>query len=220
MASKHREINMIEGPFLKKIILFIIPLILTGLLQCFYNAADLAVVGRFDGELALAAVGSTGSLNNLIVSLFMGLSVGAGVVVAHQMGALKYKRVNKVVHSAVLMASVLGVIVSVIGIAFTRPLLQWMDTPANVLDQAVIYTRIVFGGIPASMVYNYCASMVRSTGDTKHPLIFLSISGLVNVALNLVLVICFHLGVVGVAIGTIASQYLSAVMILFFTSDQ
>ena len=216
MAIKRNEINMTEGPFLKKIIVFVIPLILTGLLQCLYNAADLAVVGRFDGELALAAVGSTGSLNNLIVGLFMGLSVGAGVVVAHHMGALKYQRVNKVVHSAVLMASVLGVIVAIIGVIFARQLLMWMDTPENVLDAAVLYTRIVFCGIPASMVYHYCASMVRSTGDTKHPLIFLSVSGLVNVILNLVLVIFFHMGVAGVAIGTIVSQYLSAIMILIF----
>ncbi len=216
MSTKRNEIQMTEGPFLKKIIVFVIPLILTGLLQCFYNAADLAVVGRFEGELALAAVGSTGSLNNLIVGLFMGLSVGAGVVVAHHMGALKYKRVNKIVHSAVLLASVLGVAVAIIGVILARRLLIWMDTPANVLDAAVLYTRIVFCGIPASMVYNYCASMVRSTGDTKHPLIFLSISGAVNVILNLVLVIFFHMGVAGVAIGTIASQYLSAIMIVVF----
>ena len=216
MGKRRNEINMTEGPFLKKIIFFVIPLILTGLLQCLYNAADLAVVGRFEGELALAAVGSTGSLNNLIVGLFMGLSVGAGVVVAQHMGALKYKRVNKVVHSAFLLACVLGVFVGAIGVIFARPLLVWMDTPANVLDPAVLYTRIIFCGIPASMVYNYCASMVRSTGDTKHPLIFLSISGVVNVILNLVLVIFFHMGVAGVAIGTIASQYLSATMIVIF----
>ena len=216
MQNVRNSINMTEGPFLKKIIVFVIPLILTGLLQCFYNAADLAVVGRFEGETALAAVGSTGALNNLIVGLFMGLSVGAGVVVAHHMGALKYKRVNKVVHSAVLLAAVLGVVVAVLAVIFTRPLLLWMDTPANVLAEAVLYTRIVFCGIPASMVYNYCASMVRSTGDTKHPLIFLSIAGVVNVMLNLVLVIFFHMGVAGVAIGTIVSQYLSAGMIVVF----
>lgn len=216
MAKSRAEINMTEGPFLKKIIVFIIPLILTGILQCLYNAADLVVVGFFEGETALAAVGSTGSLNNLIVGLFMGLSVGAGVVVAQYMGALKYDRVNRLVHSAVLLAGVLGVAVAVVGVAFARQLLLWMDTPANVLDSAVLYTRIVFCGIPASMVYNYCASMVRSTGDTKNPLIFLSVSGLVNVVLNLVLVIVFRMGVAGVAIGTIASQYLSMVMILVF----
>lgn len=216
MQNVRKSINMTEGPFLKKIVVFIIPLILTGLLQCFYNAADLAVVGRFEGEYALAAVGSTGPLNNLIVGLFMGLSVGAGVVVAHHMGALKYQRVNQVVHSAVLLASVLGVVVAVLGVIFAPQLLMWMDTPPNVLDSAVLYTRIVFCGIPASMLYNYCAAMVRSTGDTKHPLIFLSISGLVNVILNLVLVIVFRIGVAGVAIGTIASQYLSAIMIVVF----
>ena len=216
MEKRRNEINMTEGPFLKKIILFVIPLILTGVLQCLYNAADLAVVGRFDGEQALAAVGSTGALNNLVVGLFMGLSIGAGVVVAQNMGALKYKRVNKTVHSSILLAAILGVIVMIVGLIFTRPLVLWMDTPANVVDGAVLYTRIIFLGIPASMVYNYAAAMVRSTGDTKHPLIFLSIAGLVNVVLNLILVIVFHLGVAGVAIGTIASQYLSAVMILRF----
>lgn len=216
MSKNRTEINMTEGPFLKKIIVFIIPLILTGILQCLYNAADLIVVGFFEGETALAAVGSTGSLNNLIVGLFMGLSVGAGVVVAHYMGALKYDKVNRLVHSAVLLAGILGIAVAIVAVAFARQLLIWMDTPANVLDSAVLYTRIVFCGIPASMVYNYCASMVRSTGDTKHPLIFLSIAGMVNVILNLVLVIVFHMGVAGVAIGTIASQYLSMIMILVF----
>lgn len=216
MEKRRNEINMTEGPFLKKIIVFVIPLILTGVLQCLYNAADLAVVGRFDGELALAAVGSTGALNNLIVGLFMGLSIGAGVVVAQNMGALKYKRVNKTVHSSILLAAILGVVVMIVGLIFARPLVLWMDTPANVVDGAVLYTRIIFLGIPASMVYNYAAAMVRSTGDTKHPLIFLSIAGLVNVALNLLLVIVFRLGVAGVAIGTITSQYLSAIMILRF----
>ena len=216
MGNRRTEINMTEGPFLKKIIVFVIPLILTGVLQCLYNAADLSVVGRFDGELALAAVGSTGALNNLVVGLFMGLAVGAGVVVAQNMGALKYKRVNQTVHSSILLAVVLGVIVAIVGLIFTRPLVIWMDTPANVVDGAVLYMRIIFLGIPASMVYNYAAAMVRSTGDTKHPLIFLSVSGVVNVVLNLILVIVFRLGVAGVAIGTIASQYLSAVMILRF----
>jgi len=208
--------NMTEGPFLKKIVLFVIPLIFTGLLQSFYNAADLAVVGYFKGELALAAVGSTSVFHGLIVGLFMGLSVGAGVVVANSMGALKYQRVNKIIHSAVLLAGILGVLVAAVGIIFAPQFLRMMDTPDSVIEYSVLYIRIIFCGAPASMVYNYCASMVRSTGDTKHPLIFLLSSGLLNVILNLVMVAGFGFGVEGVAIATIASQYLSAVMILVF----
>ncbi len=216
MGKKRSEMNMTEGPFFKKILLFIVPLVLTGLLQSFYNAADLVVVGHFKGQTALAAVGSTGALTNLVVGLFMGLSVGAGVVVAHHMGALDYKNVEKVVHSAILMAGILGVFVGACGVIFAPQLLAWMDTPVNVIDSSVLYIRIIFCGVPASMIYNYCASMVRSTGDTRHPLVFLSISGLVNVLLNVIMVAGLGFGVEGVAIATIASQYLSAAMILVF----
>lgn len=216
MATKRQELNMTEGPFLKKIILFLIPLVLTGLLQTLYNAADLVVVGRFRGELALAAVGCTGALTNLIVGLFMGLSVGAGVLVAHAIGANDHERVEKVVHNSVLLSVVLGVIVAVVGFIFAPQLLVLMDTPDTVLASATLYLRIILCGVPASMLYNYCASMVRSMGDTKHPLIFLTISGVVNVVLNLFFVAVFGMGVEGVAIATIASQYLSAIMILVF----
>ena len=215
-AKKKRAVNMTEGPFLKKIIVFVIPLVLTGLLQSLYNAADLAVVGRFRGELALAAVGSTGALTNLIVGLFMGLSAGVGVTVAYYMGAQRYKTVSRVVHNSVLIAVVLGVFVTVLGFFLAPILLRLMDTPDTVIDAATLYIRIIFCGVPASMLYNYCAAMLRSIGDTKRPLIFLSISGLVNVLLNLVFVILFGMGVDGVAIATIASQYLSAAMILIY----
>ncbi len=208
--------NMTEGPFLKKTILFILPLIATGLLQSLYNAADLAVVGRFDGEVALAAVGSTGSLTNLIVGLFMGLSVGAGVMVAHRMGAKQYDAVEQVVHTAVLLSVILGIALGIFGFIAAPWFLRWMDTPETVIESAILYLRIIFCGVPGSMCYNYCASMLRSTGDTKRPLIFLTVSGLVNIVLNLVLVIGFGMGVAGVAIGTIASQYLSAVMIVVY----
>ena len=214
--QKKRSVNMTEGPFLKKIIVFVIPLVLTGLLQSFYNAADLAVVGRFRGELALAAVGSTGALTNLIVGLFMGLSAGVGVTVAYYMGAQRYKTVSRVVHNAILIALILGVFVTVIGIFLAPFLLRLMDTPETVIESATLYIRIIFCGVPASMLYNYCAAMIRSTGDTKRPLIFLAISGLVNVALNLVFVIALGMGVEGVAIATIASQYLSAVMAIVY----
>ncbi len=216
MVTKRQEINMTEGPFLKKIILFLIPLVLTGLLQTLYNAADLVVVGRFRGELALAAVGCTGSLTNLIVGLFMGLSVGAGVLVAHAIGAGEQERVEKTVHNSVLLASILGVFVAIVGVIFAPQLLALMDTPSTVLADATLYLRIILCGVPASMLYNYCAAMVRSTGDTKHPLIFLTVAGVVNVVLNVILVAVFGFGVEGVAIATIASQYLSAGMILVF----
>ena len=216
MEKGKKNVNMTEGPFLKKIIVFVIPLILTGLLQCFYNAADLAVVGKFRGELALAAVGSTGALTNMIVGLFMGLSAGVGVVVAYYMGAMRYKTVSRVVHNAILIAAILGVFVMGLGIFLAPILLRWMDTPETVLAGATLYIRIIFCGVPASMLYNYCASMLRATGDTKRPLFFLSVSGLANVILNLIFVVVCGMGVEGVALATIASQYLSAVMILVY----
>ncbi len=215
-AKDRRELNMTEGPFLGKLIRFTIPVILTGLLQTFYNAADLAVVGSFRGELALAAVGCTGSLTNVTVGLFMGLSVGAGVVVAHHLGAGERNRVEKIVHSSLLLSAILGLIVGVFGFFMAETLLRLIGTPENVLPLATRYLQIVFMGVPGNMVYNYAAAMVRSTGDTKHPLLFLSVSGLANVLLNVLFVAVFGLGVEGVAIATITSQYLSAAMILSF----
>ena len=220
MPVKVKEVNLTEGPFTKKIIKFIIPIIFTGLLQNLYNAADLVIVGHYKGAGALAAVGTTGALTNLILGLFMGLSVGAGVVVAQHIGALEFKKVTRVVHSAVSVATVLGVTVGLIGFIFSRNFLMWMDVAdspeAQTLTQATLYLRIIFCGVPASMIYNYCASMVNSTGETKRPLIILAISGAVNLFLNVVLVAGFKMGVEGVAIGTIASQYLSAVLILIY----
>ena len=213
---KRKELNVTEGSLLKKIILFAIPLILTGLLQQFYNAADLIVVGMFEGEIALAAVGATGSLTNLVVGLFMGLSVGAGVSVAHHIGAEEHGELKRVIHTAIPVAFVLGVVVCIFGFIFAPDLLRLMDNPETVIAHSTLYIRIIFLGLPASMVYNYAASMLRSAGDAKHPVIFLSVSGIVNVALNVVLIAVFHLGVAGVAIATITSQYLSAIMILVF----
>ena len=216
MKAYKNEMDMTKGSLLKKIIMFSLPLVLTGLLQCLYNAADLVVVGRFEGHLALAAVGSTGALNNLVVGVFMGLSVGAGVCAAQYIGAKDYDKVKKVVHTSVLTALILGVVVSVVAIIFTRDLLLLMDTPDDIIELSTLYMRIVFAGVPALLLYNYCAAVLRSSGDTKHPLIFLSISGLVNVLLNLVLVIVFHFGVAGVAIATLTAQILSAVMIVVY----
>lgn len=214
MNTYKHGMDMTEGPLVRKIIAFSLPLVLTGLLQCFYNAADLIVVGHFKGHVALAAVGNTGALNNLVVGVFMGLSVGAGVCAAQYIGAKEYDKVRKVIHTSVLTSLVLGVVVGAIGFIFARDLLELMDTPASVIDHSTLYIRIIFCGVPASLLYNYCASILRSSGDTKHPLIFLTISGFVNVGLNLILVAGLGLGVEGVAIATITSQVLSAVLVV------
>ena len=200
--------------YFKRIFFFSIPLMLAGILQCLYNAADLIVVGRFNGEIALAAVGSTGSLTSLILGMFMGLSVGAGVCVAHGVGANNKKEVRETLHTAIIVAFILGVAVGVIGFILAPRLLVLMGTPADVLDSASLYVKIIFLGSPASILYNYCASMLRASGDSKHPLIFLIISGAANVVLNLIFVAIFGIGVAGVALATVISQMLSVVLII------
>ncbi len=216
MHRLKKTVDMTEGPFFKKMIMFAIPLIISGVLQSLYNAADMIIVGLYRGDVAVAAVGSTGSITNLTVGLFMGLSVGAGVAVAHHIGAKEYGEVKKVVHTSVLLSAVLGVIIAAIGFLISGTLLSMMDTPAEVLPHSTLYMQIIFLGVPASMVYNYSAAMIRSAGDSKRPMIFLAISGLVNVLLNIVLVTVFGMGVEGVAIATIVSQYLSAAMSLVY----
>lgn len=213
-AGGRYEMDMCSGPLLKKVLQFALPLMATGILQLLYNAADIIVVGRFAGKTALAAVSSTGSLINLIVNLFMGLSVGASVVVARRYGAGDYAGVNKVLHTAVTLSIVSGILVGIVGFSLSRTLLEMMDSPEDVIDQATLYLRIYFVGIPAAMVYNYCAASLRALGDTKRPLYYLSISGAVNVILNLILVIFFRMGVAGVAIATAVSQVVSMVLIV------
>ena len=212
MKRIKNTVDMTEGPFFKKMLSFAIPLVITGILQCFYNAADLIVVGQFRGDLAVAAVGSTGSLTNLIVGFFMGLSVGAGVCVAHYVGAKEHEEVKKVVHTSVVLSLFCGVVIAVIGFFLSREMLLWMDTPEDVLPLSTLYMKIICLGFPATMIFNYVASMIRSMGDSKRPLIFLSISGLVNICLNVFLIVVFDMGVDGVAIATVVSQYLSAMM--------
>ncbi|WP_458379724.1 MATE family efflux transporter [Thermoclostridium stercorarium] len=185
MRRKNYEIDMCNGPLLGKIIIFSIPMILSGILQLLYNAADVIVVGRFTGSTALAAVGSTGSLTNLIVNLFMGLSVGTSVTVAQYYGAGDWKNVSRAVHTSIATSIISGILVGVFGFCTAKRLLMAMDTPADVLDQAALYMRIYFVGIPASMVYNFGSSILRAVGDTRRPFIFLSVSGLINVVLNL-----------------------------------
>lgn len=208
------RVNTVRDPYFKKILLFALPLMLSGLLQTLYSAADLVVVGRFEGELSLAAVGSTGSLTSLILGLFMGLAVGSGVCVAHGIGAKDHEDVQKTLHTSILLAFILGVVVAILGFFLAPQMLKLMDTPEDVLPLAILYVKIIFLGSPASLVYNYAAAMLRAAGDSKRPLIFLAVSGVVNVALNVVLVAIFRIGVAGVAIGTSVSQAVAAVMVL------
>lgn len=214
--TKEKNNDLTSGPLTIKIIKFIIPLMLTGILQLLYNAADSIVVGHYDGSSALAAVSSVGALINLLVNAFMGLSVGAAVVVAQDYGAKDYEGVSKTVHTSYLISIIGGIVVGAIGLIFSRQFLIWMGSPEDVLPLSTEYLMIYFIGTPANMAYNFGASILRSVGDTKRPLYFLTISGLVNVILNLVLVIVFHMGVAGVAYATIISQILSAVMVIVY----
>ena len=209
---KKYEIDMTEGALLPKVLLFSLPLIASGVLQLLFNAADMVVVGQWAGKECLAAVGSTGSLINLMVNVFIGLSVGGSVAVARSFGANDPAQVHKAVHTAMTIAIIAGLSVGVLGFVFCRPLLQMMDNP--VLDLATTYMKIYFLGMPFNMVYNFGASILRAVGDTKRPLIYLTIAGVVNVILNLILVIIFHMNVAGVAIATVASQAVSAVLVV------
>lgn len=206
--------DMTTGPLIPEILKFSGPLVLTGILQLLYNAADIVVVGRFAGAASLAAVGSTGSLINLIINVFMGLSVGASVMVAKHFGAGDRQAVENGVHTAITVAILAGILVGVFGFVMARPLLRLMDSPPDVLDLASLYMRIFFLGMPANMLYNFGAAILRAVGDTRRPLYFLSISGLVNVFLNLFFVIVFHMDVAGVALATIISQIISAVLVI------
>lgn len=212
--DKRYSLDMTSAPFLKKIFIFSIPLILTGLLQLAYNTADVVVVGRFAGSEALAAVGSTGSLINLLLNVFIGLSMGSGVMVARHIGSQDEERVHNCTHTAMLLSLLSGIFIGIFGFFMSGKLLVLMGSPDDVLPLATLYLKIYFTGCPGSVVYNFGSAIVRATGDTKKPLIILASTGLVNVALNLILVIFFHMGVSGVAIATIVSQYLSAIMIV------
>ncbi len=208
-------VNMTEGSVIKNHLRFALPLMATSILQLFYNAADQIVVGRFTGSHALAAIGATSSLNLLIINLFMGLSVGAGIVISRKYGARDMLGLNKTSHSAVGISFIMGIVSMILGIVFCRPLLLILGTPDSVIELSVLYMRILFAGAPFVMVYNFGASILRSVGDTKRPLYILSATGVVNVILNLILVIVFHMGVAGVAIATITANFLSASAILY-----
>ncbi len=212
-SSKY-EIDMCNGPLVGKILIFYVPLMLSGLLQLLFNAADIAVVGRFAGNESLAAVGATSSLTNLIVNLFIGLSVGANVLVARYYGAGQLKELKEMVQTAVATSVAGGVILVFVGLLVARPALLLMDTPMDVIDYSVLYMRIYFVGMPFMMVYNFGSAILRAVGDTKRPLYFLSVAGVVNVVLNLFFVIVCHMGVAGVATATVISQGISAALVV------
>lgn len=205
---------MTNGPLLGKIIRFAIPLALSGILQLLFNAADMVVAGRFAGSEALAAVGSTGALIQLIINLFMGLSVGVNVLVARYYGAGQKKDLDETVHTAILTSLISGVFLVFLGILLSRPLLELMATPADVIDQSILYMRIYFAGMPVMMLYNFGSAVLRAVGDTQRPLYFLAIAGVLNVLMNLFFVIVLQMGVAGVAAATVISQCLSAFLVL------
>ncbi len=212
MARKH--IDMTRGPLFHNIISYTIPIMLTGFLQLLFNAADLIVVGQFCGSISVAAVGATGAITNLIVNLFIGLSVGTGVAVAQALGAEDSKKVHRAIHTAIPTALVGGIILTIVGVLCSETFLRWMDTPENVLPLSALYMKIYFAGIIFMMLYNFCASILRASGDTKSPLVFLTIAGVINVTLNVIFVTVFHLNVAGVALATTISQAISAVLVV------
>ena len=208
------QIDMLNGPLAGKLLLFALPLMLSGLLQLLFNAADVVVVGRYAGKEALAAVGSTSSLINLLVNLFIGFSVGTNVVVARDLGAGRDKDVNSSVHTAVALSLLSGIFLTLVGVTLARQLLILTDSAPDVIDLAAIYLRIYFCGMPFNMLYNFGAAILRAQGDTRRPLYFLSIAGAANVVLNLFFVIVLHMSVAGVALATIISQAISAILVV------
>lgn len=212
--SKNYSMDMCEGSILYKLLLFSLPLIASSVLQLFFNAADVVVVGRFAGDNSLAAVGSNGSLINLLTNIFMGLSVGANVLVARYFAAKQEQDLRKTVHTAITVSIVCGIVMAIIGTVAAKELLILMQSPKEVIGLATIYLRIYFLGMPATMIYNFGAAILRGIGDTKRPLYYLTFAGVVNVILNLIFVILFKMDVAGVAIATVISQCISAILIL------
>ena len=212
--TKKYEIDMCNGPVLKKMLFFSVPLICSGVLQLLFNAVDVVVVGRFAGDNSLAAVGATTSLINLLVNLFVGLSIGANVLVARFYGAKQQKELDETVHTSIMLSILGGIILTIIGVAFAPIFLKWMATPANILGLASTYLRVYFLGMIPMLVYNYGAAILRAVGDTQRPLYYLITAGVINVTLNLVFVIVFHWGVFGVGLATTISQIVSAILVV------
>ena len=205
--------DMCNGPIMSKLLRFALPLMCSSLLQLLFNAADVVVVGQFCGEESLAAVGSTTSLINLMTNLFIGLSVGANVLVARYFGAKQEKEVHNTVHTALALSIVSGLFLTVIGVVFAKQILIWMKCPADVLPLSALYLRVYFLGMTATMIYNFCSAILRAVGDTKRPLYYLLFAGVINVVLNLFFVIMFDMNVAGVGFATAISQCVSACLV-------
>ena len=218
--KKRKQVDMLHGSLLDKILLFALPLAASSILQQLFNSVDVAVVGRFASSQAQAAVGCNGPVVNLMINLFVGISVGTNVVIANYIGQKKTDRIHDAVHTSILLALICGVIMMVLGMFIARPILELMDTPADVLEYAVLYLRIYFVGMPFIMVYNFGAAVLRSIGDTRRPLYCLVLSGIINAILNLILVIGFKMGVEGVAIPTVLSNVVSAGMVWYFLTHE
>lgn len=212
--KKSYEMDMCSGPILSKVLIYAFPLMLSGILQLLFNAADVIVVGRFAGSQSLAAVGSTSALINLLVNVFIGLSVGVNVLVAQYYGAKKEDDVNETVHTAITISLISGVVLIFIGLVASRPLLELMGTPDDVIDKSTMYMRIYFAGMPVIMLYNFGSAILRAVGDTRRPLYYLSVAGVVNVVLNIFFVTQFNMDVAGVALATVLSQVISAGLVI------
>lgn len=210
---ERKNMPMLEGNLFSGIVNFTVPIILTSLLQLLFNAADLVVVGQFCGSMSVAAVGATGALTNLMVNFFIGLSIGTGVAVAHGIGSREDREVHCIVHTALPLSLVSGLVLTVLGVAFSRTFLHWMGTPDTVLALSAVYMEIYFGGVTFTMIYNFSAAILRAAGDTKSPLLFLFIAGVVNVVLNVFFVLVCQMNVAGVALATTISQAISAVLV-------
>ncbi len=214
IQKKSYEMDMCHGPLLGKILIFSIPLVLSGILQLLFNAADIVVVGRYAGSNALASVGATSALINLLINVFIGLSIGSNVLVARYYGAKNIQATQETLHTSILLSLLSGLALAFIGFFLSNPLLMLMGTPNDVLPLATLYMKIYFLGMPATMVYNFGSAILRAIGDTKRPLYFLSCAGIVNVALNLFFVIVFNMSVAGVALATVIAQCISALLII------
>ncbi len=214
MKTKKYEIDMCNGSVFRKMLLFAIPLMCSGVLQLLFNAADIIVVGRFAGDNSLAAVGANSSLINLLTNIFMGLSIGTNVLVAQYYGAKKEKDLRVTVHTSMLLSVISGLILTIIGIFGAEKILVLMQTPAEIIDLAALYLRVYFIGMTSTMIYNFGSAILRAIGDTKRPLYYLLFSGVINVILNLIFVVFCHMDVAGVALATAISQTISAALVV------
>ncbi len=212
--SRKYQIDMRRGPLLKQILVFTIPLMLTGFLQLLYNAVDIIIIGKFDGTVAQGAVSSTSQLINLFVSMFMGIAAGSSVVASRAAGASDVESVDGIVHTSIALSLILGIILAAVGVIFSNDMLKFMSAPDETIELSTLYLTIFFLGMPANMVYNFGSSLLRSMGDTKRPLYFLLISGAINLTFNILFVAIFKWGVAGVAIATVIAQFTSMILVI------